>query len=130
MARALQIVRHGEPEGLVVAEIQVAAPQGDEITIDVHAAGVNFPDLLVVRGTYRSARPYYVGIASGYTNVLGLGNEQMVMAPGYFDLEAQLSYTWRWFRVFVNGYNLLNSGDQSYNPRPPRGVIGGLQVDL
>jgi len=57
MARALQIVRHGEPEGLVVAEIQVAAPQGDEITIDVHAAGVNFPDLLVVRGTYQNLAP-------------------------------------------------------------------------
>lgn len=85
---------------------------------------------LVVRGTWHSPRPYYVGVASGYANVLGLGSDQTVMAPGYFDLEAQLSYTWRWFRVFVNGYNLLNSGDQSYNPRPPRGVIGGLQVDI
>jgi outer membrane receptor for ferrienterochelin and colicins len=85
---------------------------------------------LVVRGTYHSPRPYYLGAAAGYANVLGLGPEQTVMAAGYFDLEAQLSYTWRWFRVFVNGYNLLNSGDQNYNPRPPRGVIGGLQVDI
>lgn len=57
MARALQIVRHGEPEGLVVAEVAVAPPGPGEITIDVHAVGVNFPDLLVVRGTYQNLEP-------------------------------------------------------------------------
>ena len=38
MARAVQIVRHGEPEGLVLAEVQAPPPGLDEITIDVHAA--------------------------------------------------------------------------------------------
>lgn len=57
MVRALQIVRHGEPEELVVAEVRSPAPGVDEITIDVHAAGVNFPDLLVVRGTYQNLAP-------------------------------------------------------------------------
>jgi NADPH2:quinone reductase len=57
MARAVQIVRHGEPEQLVVAEVRVPTPATDEITIDVHAIGVNFPDLLVVRGTYQNLAP-------------------------------------------------------------------------
>ncbi|MDE2380200.1 NADPH:quinone oxidoreductase family protein [Bradyrhizobium sp.] len=57
MVRALHIVRHGEPEQLVLATVQVPAPGPDEITIDVHAAGVNFPDLLVVRGTYQNLAP-------------------------------------------------------------------------
>src|ERR1700690_2020847 len=57
MARALQIVRHGEPEELVLAEVWAPTPGADEITIDVHAAGVNFPDLLVVRGTYQNLAP-------------------------------------------------------------------------
>jgi NADPH:quinone reductase len=57
MARAVQIVRHGEPEQLVVAEVRMPTPGADEITIDVHAAGVNFPDLLVVRGTYQNLAP-------------------------------------------------------------------------
>lgn len=57
MARAIQIVRHGEPETLVVTEVAAPAPGADEITIDVHAAGVNFPDLLVVRGTYQNLAP-------------------------------------------------------------------------
>jgi NADPH:quinone reductase len=57
MARALQIVRHGEPEELVLAEVRAPVPGVDEITIDVHAAGVNFPDLLVMRGTYQNLAP-------------------------------------------------------------------------
>jgi NADPH:quinone reductase len=57
MARALQIVRHGEPEELALAEVQVPPPRADEITIDVDAAGVNFADLLVVRGTYQNLAP-------------------------------------------------------------------------
>lgn len=57
MVRALHIVRHGEPEQLVLATVQVRAPGPDEVTIDVHAAGVNFPDLLVVRGTYQNLAP-------------------------------------------------------------------------
>lgn len=57
MIRALQIVRHGEPEQLVLATVQVPGPGPNEITIDVHAAGVNFPDLLVVRGTYQNLAP-------------------------------------------------------------------------
>ncbi len=57
MARTLQIVRHGEPEELALAEVRVPAPREDEITIDVHVVGVNFPDLLVVRGTYQNLAP-------------------------------------------------------------------------
>lgn len=57
MARALHIVRHGEPEGLVLAEVPRRTPAAGEIAIVVHAAGVNYPDLLVVRGTYQNLAP-------------------------------------------------------------------------
>ena len=47
----------------------------------------------------------------------------------YVDLEAQISWTFRdWLRVFVTGFNLLNAGDATYLPKPPRGVTGGLEV--
>lgn len=86
----------------------------------------------VIRATYNAARPFYSGSGFGFANVLSNGQvDQVVMAPGYFDLEATLTYTFRsWLKVFVNGYNLLNSGDQSFNPRPPRGVIGGVQLEI
>lgn len=57
MVRAIHIVCHGEPEQLALAHVQVLAPEPDEITIDVQAVGVNFPDLLVVRGTYQNLAP-------------------------------------------------------------------------
>ncbi|MFZ5441451.1 MAG: TonB-dependent receptor plug domain-containing protein [Myxococcota bacterium] len=86
---------------------------------------------LVSRGTFHSARPYYLGTGLGFANVLGLGEDRVIMAPAYFDLEAQLTWVFAtWGRVFVNGYNLLNAGDQDFNPRPPRGVIGGVQLEL
>jgi outer membrane receptor for ferrienterochelin and colicins len=60
-------------------------------------------------------------------NVLGYEDEE-VWAPSYFDLEASVTYKLRGrFEVFVTGYNLLNVGDQQFNPRPPRGVLGGVQ---
>ena len=67
-----------------------------------------------------------------FANVLGgTGDDRVIIAPGYFDLELQVTYVFRqWGRVFVNAYNLLNSGDQDFNPRPPRGIIGGIQLEL
>ena len=86
----------------------------------------------VVRATYHSERPFYSGSGIGFANVLGgTGDDRVIIAPGYFDLELQVTYVFRqWGRVFVNAYNLLNSGDQDFNPRPPRGIIGGIQLEL
>lgn len=97
------------------------------LTVKYRPVGLEF----VMRGTWHSQRPFYLGSGLGFANVLGLGEDRVVFAPSYFDLEAQLTYVFRpWLRVFVNGYNLFNSGDQDYNPRPPRGVISGVQVEL
>lgn len=84
----------------------------------------------VVRASWHSARPYYAGSGLGFANVLGFGEERVIIAPAYFDLEVQLTYTRGYFKIFVNGYNLLNSGDKDFNPRPPRGVIGGVQLEI
>lgn len=85
----------------------------------------------VTRATFHSERPFYLGTGLGFANVLGLGEDRVIYAPAYLDLEAQLTWVFAsWGRVFVNGYNLLNAGDQDLNPRPPRGVIGGVQLEL
>ncbi|MET0405196.1 MAG: TonB-dependent receptor, partial [Cystobacter sp.] len=84
----------------------------------------------LVRGSWVSGRPYFLGVGGGFTNVLGGGEETRVNVPSYFDLEAQVNYRFKaGFEVFVNGYNLFNAGDQQFNPRPPRGVLGGVQWD-
>lgn len=84
----------------------------------------------VLRATWHSQRFFYAGTGLGLANVLGFGSERVIVTPDYVDLEFQLTYTRGWFKIFVNGYNLLNSGDQNFNPRPPRGVIGGVQLEL
>jgi outer membrane receptor for ferrienterochelin and colicins len=84
----------------------------------------------VVRGTLHSARPFYIGQGGGgVTNVLGFGEATTAWAPAYVDLELQLTYTRAWFKAFINAYNLLNQGDAQFNPRPPIGVLGGIQVE-
>ena len=85
----------------------------------------------VVRGSWVSRRVYYLGVGGGIANVLGSGEDTATGAPAFVDLEAQVTYRFprSGIELFVNGYNLLNAGDQQFNPRPPRGVLGGIQWD-
>lgn len=85
---------------------------------------------MVVRTTWHGPRPFYVGSGLGFANVLGTGETRTVIAPGYLDLEAQLTWVFRsWLRFSVNGFNLLNAGDADFNPRPPRGLLAGVTVE-
>ena len=54
---ALRILAHGEPEGLHWTEIESPRPRAGEVVIDAHALGVNYPDLLVIRGEYQNLAP-------------------------------------------------------------------------
>ena len=49
--RAIQIVELGGPESLKLAEID--EPSGEGVLVDVHAAGVSFPEVLQSRGEYQ-----------------------------------------------------------------------------
>jgi len=82
----------------------------------------------VLRGSWVSRRPFFLDTNGGMAHIIGYGDVQEIWAPAYFDLEAQLTYTLRsGLKIFANGYNLLNAGDHQLNPRPPRGVLGGVQ---
>jgi NADPH:quinone reductase len=54
---ALRIVAHGEPEGLQWTEIEPPQAQAGQLVIEAHALGVNYPDLLVIRGEYQNLAP-------------------------------------------------------------------------
>ena len=61
--RAVQIERFGAPEVLEVAEVSSPEPQGDEVLIEVEAAGVNRTDLLTRSGLYhRAGHPPLEGV--------------------------------------------------------------------
>ena len=55
--KALLVHEHGPIENLVLGEAPDPVPKAGEVLVDVHAASVNFPDLLVIGGTYQRLPP-------------------------------------------------------------------------
>jgi NADPH2:quinone reductase len=66
--RALQVSALDGPDAVVPAEVPEPAP-GDGVVIDVHAAGVAFPDLLQTRGRYQRSPelPFVPGMEAAGT---------------------------------------------------------------
>lgn len=55
--RAVVVRRHGPPEAHALEEVPTPALRGGAVLLRVHAIGVNFPDLLVIRNRYQYRPP-------------------------------------------------------------------------
>lgn len=55
--RAVRCNQHGGPETLVVENLPSPHPQAGEVLISVKAAGVNFPDCLIIQDKYQMKPP-------------------------------------------------------------------------
>ena len=55
--KAILCKAYGPPETLVLEEVADPQPQPNGVVIDVHAAGLNFPDVLLVQGKYQVKPP-------------------------------------------------------------------------
>ncbi len=55
--KVLVLNQFGASDSLKVEELAAPMPRAGEVLIDVRAAGVNFPDLLVIGGTYYHTPP-------------------------------------------------------------------------
>jgi NADPH:quinone reductase len=55
--KALILHEHGPLENLMLSDAPDPVPQAGQIVVDVKAASVNFPDLLVIAGTYQNLPP-------------------------------------------------------------------------
>jgi NADPH2:quinone reductase len=74
--KALICREHGPPKRLVIEETDDPTPRKGEIVVDIHAAGINFPDILVFAGKYqvRFEPPFIPGYeACGVVSELGDG---------------------------------------------------------
>jgi len=81
--RAIQVRRFGAPEDLAVAEVAVPAPGPGEVLIEVHACGVNFPDLLVARGEYQILAPLPFSPGKEIAGIVrAVGEGVSSLAPG------------------------------------------------
>ena len=81
--RALLCKKTGPPEDLVIEEVADPVPGRGEVVIDVRAAGINFPDLLIVKGKYQftPTLPFSPGgEVAGQVAAIGEGVEGF--APG------------------------------------------------
>jgi NADPH2:quinone reductase len=74
--KALVCVEHGPPEKLVVQDIPAPEPGKGEVRIRMHAAGVNFPDVLIIQNLYQFKPPLPFspgGEAAGVVDAVGEG---------------------------------------------------------
>ena len=55
--RALVVRQHGPLDNLMLENLPEPQPGPEEVLIDVQAASINFPDLLVIGGTYQNLPP-------------------------------------------------------------------------
>src|SRR5512134_47077 len=55
--KAVQCIEWGPPEKLVVADVEVPEPKPGEVRVRVAAAGINFPDALIVQKKYQVQPP-------------------------------------------------------------------------
>jgi len=81
--RAIVVGEFGPPERLRVAEMPMPVPGAGEVLVRVHAAPVNYVDLLVVGGTYQflPARPFVPGKGPAGV-VMALGPEVTALQVG------------------------------------------------
>ncbi len=55
--KAVRCVEHGLPERLIVDDIALPEPGKGQVRLKVHAAGVNFPDSLIIQNLYQFKPP-------------------------------------------------------------------------
>ena len=97
----------GPAETLVLEEIASPAIQKNEILLDVHAAGVNFPDTLIIEGKYQFKPPFPFspgGEAAGVVSEVGEKVSHLKVGDRVMALTGWGSFA---EQVAVPGYNVL-----------------------
>lgn len=97
----------GPAETLVLEEIASPAIKKNEILLDVHAAGVNFPDTLIIEGKYQFKPPFPFspgGEAAGVVSDVGEKVSHLKVGDRVMALTGWGSFA---EQVAVPGYNVL-----------------------
>ncbi|WP_152219331.1 NADPH:quinone oxidoreductase family protein [Pseudomonas sp. SCB32] len=97
----------GPAETLVLEDIDSPEPKKNEVLLQVHAAGVNFPDTLIIEGKYQFKPPFPFSPGGEAAGVVGaVGEKVSHVKPG----DRVMALTgWGSFaeEVAVPGYNVM-----------------------
>lgn len=80
--RAVQVQRLEGPESISVVDVEEPKADGRQVVIDVHAAGVTWPDLLLTRGLYQMKPPLPFVPGSEVGGVVRFAPEGSPFRPG------------------------------------------------
>lgn len=81
--RALVCKQYGSPDELVVEDLPDPVPGPGELVVDVAAAGINFPDVLLIGGQYQIKNPLpFVPGREAAGVVAGVGDGVDTFKPG------------------------------------------------
>lgn len=80
--RAAQVVRLDGPEGVEVGEVEDPKGQDGQVLVEVRAAGLNFPDLLLTRGEYQLKRTPPFVLGSEFAGVVRSAPDGAGVVPG------------------------------------------------
>lgn len=80
--RAAQLTEHAGPAGIRVTEIPEPAFDDSLVVVDLHAAGVSFPDLLQTTGGYQVVRPLPCALGAEGAGVVRSAPSDSGFTPG------------------------------------------------
>ena len=97
--KAILSTAAGGPESLILTELETPTPKNDEVLISVKAAGVNFPDTLIIQDLYqiKPQRPFAPGgEVSGIIEAVGESvngfeiGDRVLAIPGFGGFVSQI----------------------------------------
>lgn len=80
--RAVQVQRLEGPQSVAVVEVDEPKASAGQVVIDVHAAGVTWPDLLLTRGLYQMKPPLPFVPGSEVAGVVRSAPDGFALQPG------------------------------------------------
>ena len=97
----------GPAESLVLEDVASPVAKKNEILLEVHAAGVNFPDTLIIEGKYQFKPPFPFspgGEAAGVVSAVGEKVSHLKVGDRVMALTGWGSFA---EEVAVPGYNVM-----------------------
>jgi NADPH2:quinone reductase len=90
--KALLVREHGPIESLTLNEAPDPVPKAGEVLVDVRAASINFPDLLVIGGTYQKLPPRPFSPGKDFAGVVAAVGDGVTRCKPGDRVTAQIEY--------------------------------------